>query len=55
MTLNQINDLEIKRIEESKQNIDNKNNNNNNNKNILIKFAALINALIEENKLFLKH
>lgn len=54
MTLNQINDLEIKRIEESKQNIDNKNNNNNNNKNILIKFAALKNALIEERQKTLK-
>ena len=43
MTSQQLNDFKIKDIEESKQNIV-----NNNNKNLIIKFTALKNALIEE-------
>ena len=46
MSSQQLKEEEIKNLEDSKQNDDNKNDN----KNLLIKFLALKNALIEERK-----
>ena len=48
MSSHQLKENEIKNLEESKQNDDE--NKNDNNKNLLIKFLALKNALIEERK-----